>query len=116
MSYLRGIVHKMARTYWIESGLEDCYKVSSVKTSHGKIVKSDTYTVDLRNNHCNCPGFWYKHKCIHLKSVLDLLKAGKIAIYHHKAGDSYYSTFDFKERGGGSEKHTSEQREQPKVP
>lgn len=89
----------MTREFSIEAGEEDCYKLISKKIKNKK-VKVDIYTVDLRNFYCNCKGFWYKHNCIHLKTVIELLKTKGIGIVWNKRTNSYYTNWDYKEVEG----------------
>lgn len=97
----------MERRYFIQEGKDDVYLLVSQHVKKDKITQEKVYEVDLRNQFCKesaskepCKGFWYKHKCIHLTTVLDLLKAKKIAVFHHKAGKSYYSNYDFQDLKG----------------
>lgn len=94
------------RELYIESGYNDCYKVISKKYKKGKLVKTDVYETDLRNFWCNkitdgkkepCPGFWYTHNCIHLKTIIELLKSKGIGIVWLKEAKSYYTNWDYQD-------------------
>lgn len=85
------------RELYIEAGKEDCYKVISKKIKNGKVVKIDEYRTDLRNCFCSCKGFWFTHHCIHLKTIIDLLKSRGIGIVWNKNTNSYYTNWDYKD-------------------
>ncbi|KKP31732.1 MAG: hypothetical protein UR20_C0033G0006 [Candidatus Woesebacteria bacterium GW2011_GWE2_31_6] len=97
----------MARELYIEAGREDCYKVISKKIKNGKIIKTDTYKTDLRNYWCQrekedgsyevCPGFWYTHNCVHLKTVIQLLRSKGIGITWVGEPKTYYTNWDFQD-------------------
>lgn len=95
------------RELYIEAGMEDCYKIVSKKYKGKKLIKTDIYKTDLRNFWCQrqkkdgtyevCPGFWYTHNCIHLKTVIELLKSKGIGIMWFKEINSYYTNWDFQD-------------------
>ena len=85
------------RELYIEAGKEDLYYVISKKIKDGKVIKIDKYITDLRNNHCTCDGFFYKFNCIHLKTVIELLKSKGIGIVWNPNTKSYYTNWDFQD-------------------
>jgi len=87
----------MIREISIQAGEEDNYIIMSRKIRKGKSDKIDFYNTELRNNYCTCPGFKYKFKCVHLKSVIQILKSKKIPIFHNKRTDSYYTNWDYRD-------------------
>ena len=85
------------RELYIEAGIEDQYRIISKKIKNGKVIQTDSYFVDLRNWHCTCPGFWFKSKCIHLNTIIELLKAKGIGICWDKKCNAYYTNWDYQD-------------------
>jgi hypothetical protein len=85
---------KERREFSIEAGKEDSYYLISKKLKSGKI---DKYKVDLRNFYCECKGFWFRHNCTHIKTIIELLKAKGIGIVWNKNTQSYYTNWDYQD-------------------
>lgn len=112
------------RELYIEAGKEDCYKVISKHIEKGKVVQTKIYRADLRNWFCQditngerpvvmCKGFQFRHKCmrldnknkvtggipgcVHLNSVIQLLRAGGIGIVWDKKCNSFYTNWDYQD-------------------
>jgi len=81
----------------IHAGKEDCFKVISKKYKKDKLIQTDIYKTDLRHNYCDCKGFWFRHDCIHIRTIKELLKAKGIGIVWNKTTDSYYTNWDYQE-------------------
>ena len=72
----------------VESNGYDSYLVKS--KSNGK---NSEYIVDLRNHTCSCKGWFYSSHpktCTHIKSVIQLLRAGGHCIRWNKKEQAHY--------------------------
>jgi len=85
---------KEMREFYIEAGKEDSYVVVSKKLKSGKV---DKYHVSLRDYYCPCPGFWFRHRCSHIDTILELLKSKGIGIVWDKRTKSYYTNWDYQD-------------------
>ena len=66
----------------------DMYEVTSKKE---KVTNS--YIVDLRSHYCSCKGWFYSEfpkTCTHIKSVIQLLRAGGHCIQWDKKEHAHY--------------------------
>lgn len=81
----------------ISAGKDDCYTVISKKYKKGKLIRTDTYNVDLRNHYCSCKGFWFMHKCPHIDAIIDILKSKGIGIYWNQRTNMRYTNWDFQD-------------------
>lgn len=50
------------------------FRVTSTKSKKGKPDKIDIYTVDIRGPLCDCKSFYYRKRCDHIRSVIQMLR------------------------------------------
>ena len=81
------------REFTIDSIGLDRYEVTSLKSKNKKPIKTDKYIVDLRNHYCECKGWFYSKNpkiCIHIKTVVQLLRAGGDCIRWNKKEQGHF--------------------------